>query len=353
MNHADTFFKRGINLMNSRDRVIAALTFSNPDRPPRDLWKLPYILLFRQDELQAIQESYPMDILAVDRYPDSYDNYIRNASKIGPYTDDWGSVWHVGEIGVSGEVKQPVLADWSALATFQPPWHTVRNQDTDYINRTCASTDKFTLSGRTIRPFERMQFLRGTEALYYDIGYDSAEFRSLLEIVHDYYLEDVAGWCKTDVDGIGMMDDWGSNRNLLINPKSWRAFFKPLYKAYCDMIHAAGKFAFFHSDGNISSIYADLIEIGVDAINSQLFVMDIEELARRYKGEITFWGEIDRQRVLPFGTPEDVKDAVMRVRRALDDGTGGVIAQCEWGKDNSKENVEAVFQSWAEPIKPV
>jgi hypothetical protein len=88
----------------------------------------------------------------------------------------------------------------------------------------------------------------------------------------------------------------------------------------------------------------------MDAINSQLFVMDIEELAHLYKGKITFWGEIDRQHVLPFGTTEEVRAAVMRVRRALDDGRGGVIAQCAWGKDDPKESIETVFRSWSEPI---
>lgn len=53
---------------------------------------------------------------------------------------------------------------------------------------------------------------------------------------------------------------------------------------------------------------------------------------------------------LPFGSPEDVYAAVHRVRRALDDGTGGVIAQCEWGKDNSPANVSAVFEAWLEPV---
>ena len=62
--------------------------------------------------------------------------------------------------------------------------------------------------------------------------------------------------------------------------------------------------------------------------------MDIESLAEKYKGKVTFWGEIDRQHVLPFGTPDDVREAVTRVRRALDDGNGGLIGQCEWGKDD-------------------
>ncbi len=99
----------------------------------------------------------------------------------------------------------------------------------------------------------------------------------------------------------------GAQRGLLISPKLWRGFYKPLYAEYCRIAHAAGKFVFFHSDGHIMEIYPDLIEIGVNAVNSQLFCMDIEEIGRRFKGQITFWGEIDRQNVLPFGTVDDVR----------------------------------------------
>ncbi len=136
----------------------------------------------------------------------------------------------------------------------------------------------------------------------------------------------------------------------MINPNTWRELFKPLYKDYCDLIHAAGKFAFFHTDGHTQAIYGDLIEVGIDAINSQLFTMDIEQIANQYKGKVTFWGEIDRQHILPFGTADDVQKAVNRVRKALDDGTGGVIAQCEWGKLDPGENIQEVFRTWSDPL---
>lgn len=145
-----------------------------------------------------------------------------------------------------------------------------------------------------------------------------------------------------------VMDDWGSQRALLISPAMWREHFKPLYKEYCHLIHAGGKFAFFHSDGHVRSIIPDLIEIGIDALNAQIFCMDLEDLARDFKGRVTFWGEIDRQYLLPFGSPEEVKDGVRRVRRALDDGRGGVIAQCEWGLNDPYENIAAVFEAWME-----
>jgi uroporphyrinogen decarboxylase len=68
---------------------------------------------------------------------------------------------------------------------------------------------------------------------------------------------------------------------------------------------------------------------------------------------VTFWGEIDRQRIMPFGSPGDVRGAVRRVRSALDDGRGGVIAQCEWGVRDPFENVAAVFDEWARPLHAV
>lgn len=335
-------------MMNGRERVKAALTFNHPDRAPRDLWALPYISLFRQSELDQFLSEFSLDIGGIQLSPgSSSDDYLRYG-QAGAYTDEWGSVWNLAEPGVVGEVKIPAVDDWSKLDRFQPPWELIRGRDFSFANRSVETSDRFILSPCTARPFERMQFLRGSEALFYDIATGPAEFRTLLKRVHEFYLEDIRGWCTTSVDGIIFMDDWGTNSTLLIRPKTWREIFKPLYQAYVDMIHAAGKFAFFHSDGNIEAIYPDLVEIGVDAVNSQLFTMNIEELGRLYKGKITFWGEIDRQHVLPFGSPEDVKDAVRRVRSTLDDGAGGVIAQCEWGKDNSLANVRAVYQAWLE-----
>jgi uroporphyrinogen decarboxylase len=333
--------------MTSRERVLAALEHRTPDRAPRDLWVLPYVTLFRRAERDALLQRFPTDFASPEISPGSDDRDLEKLSRAGTYTDEWGSVWHVAEPGVVGEVKGPVLEDWGTLARFTPPWDFLRSRDWDHINRMCEGSDKFLLSGVCARPFERLQFLRGTENLYIDLAYDSAEVRTLIEMVREYYREDVTLWSRSAVDGVTLMDDWGSNTSLLIRPDMWRAVFKPIYKEFCDIIHGAGKKVFFHSDGNIEAIYGDLIEVGVDALNSQLFCMNIEELGKLYRGKITFWGEIDRQRVLPYGTREEVHAAVQRVRAALDDGTGGVIAQCEWGKDNSRENVEAVYEAWS------
>jgi hypothetical protein len=332
--------------VTSRERVIASLSFSTPDRAPRDLWILPYTSLFRADEVESFLERYPIDFERVELGPDDAKGREDRLAKPGTYTDDWGSVWQVGVPGTIGEVMTPAVAEWSDLPAYQPPWHLVRGRNLDYFNKRCDESDLFTLPPVSARPFERIQFLRGTENVYLDLAYDSKEFRALLDLVHQFYLEEIECWAKSHVDGIFMMDDWGTQESMLISPTMWRSVFKPLYQDYCDIVHGAGKYAFFHTDGFVEPIYEDLIEVGMDAINSQLFCMDIEGLASKFKGRVTFWGEIDRQHVLPFGSRDDVKQAVKRVRDAFDDGSGGVIAQCEWGKDNEVENIEAVFDAW-------
>ncbi len=346
--------------MNSRERVRRTLLFQSPDRAPREIWVLPGINLFRREEFLSLLERFPMDIASTGSVYDRGE--ISNfgpiyapgerargtPSVVGTYFDDWGCEWHVGEPGVVGEVKGPPLADISRLKQYRPPDEIFEKGNFDKVNRIYANTDKFVLGATNVRPFERMQWLRGTEQLLMDLAWGTREFFQLRDLVHEHFLREIEIWAKADVDGIHWWDDWGKQKGLLISPKMWREIYKPLYFDYCKIIHEAGKFAFFHTDGDVTDIYPDFIELGINALNSQLFCMDIEELGKQYQGKITFWGEIDRQHILPFGTSTEVREGVRRVRHALDNGKGGVIAQCEWGNDVSSENIAAVFNAWLE-----
>jgi hypothetical protein len=119
-----------------------------------------------------------------------------------------------------------------------------------------------------------------------------------------------------------------------------------MYKDYIDIAHKYEKKIFMHSDGYTLDIIPHLVELGLDAFNCQIFCMGVEKLAY-YKGKITFWGEIDRQYILPNGSVEDVKKAVISVREALW-SNGGCIAQCEFGLGAKPENINAVYEQWNE-----
>lgn len=332
--------------MTSRERVKKTLRHEAVDRAPRQLWVLKGNRMMRPEVVDEIESRYPNDIVGADFSYGPSERAKGEPYELGSYTDAWGCVWEVGERGVNGEVRNPILTDWSALKSYTPPFEILEKADFSRVNEGCAKADGYVKPGSEVRPFERAQFLRGTENLLLDLAYGTPEVMRLLEMLHDFFCRELELWAATDVDGVQFMDDWGSQTALLISPPMWREIFKPMYKDYCEILHGGGKDVWFHSDGNIRSIYPDLIEVGIDAVNSQLFCMDIEELASSFNGKITFWGEIDRQWVLPFGTAEDVRAAVRRVRKAMDTGCGGVIAQCEMGLLDPKENILALFDEW-------
>jgi uroporphyrinogen decarboxylase len=341
--------------MTSRELVLRTLNHEPVDRAPRDLWYGPGVETLRADEVAEIEVRYPRDIVPPDfKYPPGK-RAKGKPYRVGQYTDAWGCTWQVTRRDTIGELKDFPLADAAKIAAYQPPFELLSDDKHAQArlakaNRSCATTSRFVLAWTETRPFERLQSLRGREAALSDLASGSQEFRTLLAMLHDFSCRELEMWAGTDVDGVAFADDWGSQDSLLVTPEIWRELFRPLYRDYCKILHAKDKFVFFHSDGEISKIFGDLVKVGIDAIHAQLHLMDVEHLAKRYRGRVTFWGEIERQHLLPFGTPGEIGEAVKRVRKALDFGSGGVIAQCQWGPDVPMKNIAAVFEHWLMPL---
>ena len=336
-------------MTTSRELVRQALTFKTPARIPRQMWILPWAETRFPAEVAEIRRRYPSDITGAPGVYRPSPVTRGNPYRLGEYVDEWGCLFDNLQEGVIGEVKQPILDDLDRVRSFKPPFALLPGADVaerDRVNRYCAETTLFVTTGCCPRPWERYQFLRGTENSLMDMGDPVPEVRLLLNAIHDFYMRELEFWVTTDVDAITFMDDWGSQRQLLIPPVRWREWFKPLYKDYCDLAKAHNKFVFMHSDGCISEIMEDLVEVGVDAVNSQLFTMDMADLAARVKGRITFWGEIDRQHVLTDPDPETARKAVRQVARHLHSPAGGIIAQLEFGPGAHPRSVSACFEEW-------
>lgn len=329
--------------MTPRQIVYAALEFDSPPRTPRQLWFLPWAMGHYPKELEDIQKRFPPDIV---NCPCFYTEPVEDHGdpwKKGEYTDEFGCVRVSIYDGIMGEIKKPLVQDWFQLDKVRIPTGRL-SLDIEKANAFCRQTDEFVITRVCARPFERLQFIRGSENLYLDLGLRPPELTELLNRLHDFFMKEVEVWSRTEVDAVLLMDDWGAQQSLLISPAMWRDIFKPLYKDYADLIRSHGKKVFMHSDGYILDIYPDLIEIGIDAVNSQIFCMGLDKLSA-FKGKITFWGEVDRQHILPEGSREDILEAVRNVRDSLWHN-GGVIAQCEFGPGARPENVAAVFEAW-------
>ncbi len=332
-----------------REIVTRCLNFDYPERIPRDLWVLPWMELHHPGAVARIAERFPPDFGCPDYWYPASERVQGDPHRRGTYIDEWGCRFRNLQDGIIGEVTEPLLPDLADWRQVEPPYEQLPKNPQpalDRINSSCAQQELYLKANCCPRPWERYQFIRGTQNALLDFLLPVPGARELLERIHDFYLRELELWSQSDVDGISFMDDWGAQNQLLIPPELWRRYFKPLYRDYCDLAHAHGKQVFMHSDGHITEIYPDLIEVGVDALNSQLFCMDMAELAQLAKGRITFWGEIDRQQILPDPDPEAGRAAVREVARHLYDPAGGVIAQLELGAGANPATAEAVFEEW-------
>jgi uroporphyrinogen decarboxylase len=104
----------------------------------------------------------------------------------------------------------------------------------------------------------------------------------------------------------------------------------------------------FHSDGRINDIFADLIEIGVDVINSQTKLVGLDWIEQNVRGRVAFRTDIDRQHVMPFGSPSQVEEEVHRTFEACGTADGGIIACGEIAPDMPLANVRAMYEAFRE-----
>ena len=338
--------------MTSRELVYKTLEFNNPGgRAPRDLWALPWAEIYYPSELEKIKKDFPSDFITADPCYKVKDISIGDPCKKGRFTDHWGCVFDNCQDGHIGEVKEAIVPiedeDWADVSKVHIPveWLSV---DIDQVNVQCRAADEFVLAGAVARPFEQLQFMRTSEQFFCDLMTMPSGLENLMSKMHTFYCDMLEVWAKTEVDALFFMDDWGAQNGLLISPDMWVRIFKPMYKDYIDIAHRAGKKIFMHSDGNTLVIYPHLIEMGLDALNSQIFCIGVDNL-KQFAGKITFWGEIDRQNILPYASVDEVKAAVRSVREALW-ADGGAIAQCEFGPGANPDNVRAVFEAWDEPL---
>jgi uroporphyrinogen decarboxylase len=132
-----------------------------------------------------------------------------------------------------------------------------------------------------------------------------------------------------NVDIIKIGDDLGTQESLLMSPDMYRQVLKPIHADWIEFIKARTEATlFFHTDGDVFPLIDDFVDMGVDILNpiqtSAGKMSDIEALASRYGKKIVFCGAIDTQRILPHGTPDEVRAEVRRVIDILGP-TGGYM----------------------------
>ena len=326
--------------MNSRERVIRAIEGSAPDRVPLTHATLPGAVSKYGEALHALYRQYPSDVVNVG---------AATSGEFGPHVgmpsrDTWGSLWvrHTDEH--KGQIVQGPLEHWAALPGFTPP-DTSSDAIVAQIEARLEANagDRYAMAdGDTL--WQRIFYLHGYQATLEDLLFQPERCAQLRDVILAVMVRRVERLCQLPkLDGIHFRDDWGTQQALMISPRLWRSFFKPAYARLFGLARDANKHVWFHSDGAIESIIPDLIEIGVQVLNPQVDLVGRERLVALCRGRVCIEADIDRQWVLPYGTPEDVRAAVRADIDAFDGLNGGYIGRGEAAGDVPLENMAALF----------
>jgi uroporphyrinogen decarboxylase len=247
-------------------------------------------------------------------------------------------------------------AHLDAIATYDTPAHLDTSYEAlaDKARRLREETDYLLVGFFGGHVFQAAQSLRGWDTFLLDLLINRPFAEALMDRLVEANVERFARYAETVapyVDVIQFEDDLGMQDRPLLRPELYREVVKPYHARLFGFAKArADAYLMLHSDGAVAPLIPDFIDMGVDILNPvqvSAAGMDTTRLKRAFGEEIVFWGAgCDSQRVLPFGTPEAVRE---EVRRRIDDlapGGGFVFAPVHNVQaEVPAENVVAMFEA--------
>jgi len=377
--------------VNSRQRVMTALSHREPDRVPFDLGGtvatgihvtayrrlrahlgLPQVPVRIDDMIQqlAAVDDDLREILGVDvrcvapRSSAVYQLVVQDQGDYTAYFDEWGIGWRMPKIGgFYYDMFHHPLADVASLDEVDHfPWPNPTDPQRfvglgERAREAHERGEAVFLGGLCAGISEMAAWLRGFENYYVDLAANQALLGRIMDKVVElkaaYWREALAA-AGGHVDIIQEADDVAGQFGLLMSPDTFRKLIKPRARElYAYIRQQADVKIWFHSCGAVRELIPDFIEVGVDVLNPvqvSATGMDTAELKREFGREISFWGGgVDTQRVLGEGTPDEVRAEVRRRIADLAPGGGFVFATVHNTQANvPPENFVAMWEALRE-----
>ena len=330
--------------MTRKERVINALSHKESDI-------IPYHADFTQQEDEKIV-IYTGDKNFIDSMGIhlSYAQYWGWPTELEDrkehFRDEFGVIWNrTGADKDIGVVDRPLIHKPDISLWNEPKLNEkrLRNEYEDIIKN---KEDKFVFAGIGFSMFERAWSLCGMENVLMNM-IDEPEFTNeLFDTICGYNLKIIDIANEYPFDGFYFGDDWGQQKGLIMGPAFWREYIKPRMKRMYERAKKNGKYIMQHSCGDIHELFPDLIEIGLDCYQTfQPEIYDIEKVKKEYGKDLTFWGGISTQQLLPYATPEEVKHETARILSIMGKGGGYIAAPTHAVPfDVPPENIIAMFE---------
>ncbi|NLG49931.1 MAG: hypothetical protein GX552_07470 [Chloroflexi bacterium] len=336
-------------MTTSRQRMLDAFHFTQPDKMPVVYHPSPAGLLKHGQKLLDLFNAYPPDNpITFERVPqpppgtvDAEGNYheIR--------TDEWGTVWEHYIYGIWGIPKQYPFASWQAARDYaMPPVPTIGSPAFHEEKvRIAALKEQYMVFHGGISLLEKLQSLRPMEDVLLGALTDDQDFLAFLERLAARCQQEIAYSLALEADAISFGDDWGTQKSQLVSTTLFRRIFKPLYRELFAQIKQAGKKVFFHSCGRLEALFDELLDLGIDGYWPQItcYGEDFPQVCKQHG--VAIYIHPDRQRLIPLGTPQEIDDAIHRYADIYHALGGGGIFYVEIENDAPFENVQALVEA--------
>jgi uroporphyrinogen decarboxylase len=378
--------------MSSRERVLTAIEHKEPDRVPifigannstgikmkpyrglkeilgirsedRYLYNWPELGTAALDE--ATLQRLGSDVRGIlDRHPQATYESNRARKPHSPFIDSWG----IGQVEIEPEVWFPgihPLANARMLEDLEnyPGWpdmndHT-RVSHVKQQAKQLYEENQYAIVAAPwlLFPLERAFALQGMDKFLLNLALNPDFAKALLYKINQLCQNLIANFLREldeNVDVICIGDDLGTQESLLMSPKMYREILKPIHADLISFIkNRTNAKVFFHTDGDIFPLIGDFIEIGIDILNpiqtSAGKLSDLGNLKKRFGKNIVFCGAIDTHRILPRGSPDQIRQEVKRVIELLGPDGGFLLAPVHTIMDDvPPENILAMVDACLE-----
>ena len=270
--------------------------------------------------------------------------------------DNWGCLWYCIRHGMEGQITSHPLEDIRHLKHYKAPDPLLYNErgmhNWGAFARACrganAAGEMVTIGGE--RFFERVHFIRGMENALVDMAMGTPEIDEIVDLVLQYNLQYLEHALKlgSPVDLVGFGDDWGCQERCMISPETFRRYFKPGYTKMYSLCKQYGALTTQHSDGHTVDLWEEFLEAGLTAFNMQINCMGVDVTRDRLKGKMCIVASVDRQYILPVGTPAQVKEHIAEMVTKLGSPKGGLILSIDMYPDVPLENIDALLSACVE-----
>lgn len=345
--------------LKPRERILNTLKRLPVDRTPCDIWYTGEVMdsLLRHFNTERVFDVY--EGLGVDKILFLEAPNRKTVPSDGTLmTTQWGSkVQYIGNAagGYEETVYYPLNGAEDLRLIESHDWPEASDFDYDTLKKDCVEGGRYVRMLSFISLFEIYCKLKPMDQALMDLYLNPEIAHTIIErilVFQKSYILQASKTCGKELEIVYLSDDMGMQDRPLMSLSVWEEYFKGPYKELIDLVHSLGLYAFYHSDGAAFEVAARMADLGVDIINPIQYVcpgMERERLKKELGGKVVFHGAVENQRILPFGSPEEVANEVRENIRILGEGGGYICAPCHNIQPGTPiENILALFRAATE-----